>query len=205
MGRCPILFEGLEVGTVVIQPPKDAVEAANDAAYNISKTKDAQLCPFSDGSYCDSNGRGGVGLVCRRQWLPDGWTPDQPGSHPNGDFVKHAWAYTHCTGSMDMEGIGILEAIHLANKTIARQLHVLKAHDCTVTVRVTTDCLSMLRRIATHRKIKEKARKTVTMQLVKKIKGEIQMLQSHGIKVTAELHWCPRNKVAQLIVADELA
>lgn len=203
--KFPILLKDLEVGTVVIQNRHDAVKAATDAAYNISSSKDAQLCPFSDGSYRPKSGRGGVGVVCRRQWLPDGWTSDQTGTNPNGDLFKQAWAYKYTPGILEMEGIGVLEGIHVANKTIARDLDVLKAHNCTVTVRVTTDCDLMLRHIANKRSTKYIDESTVSLQLIKNIKEELQMLQGHGIKVIAELHWCPRNRVAQLIVADQLA
>lgn len=205
MQKRPILFEDLEVGTVVIQNPTDAVEAARDAAFNISKTKDVQFCPFSDGSYYYVGGLGGVGLVCRRQWLPDGWGSDQTGTHPNGDFAKQAWAYENSTGVNEMEGIGVLEGIHAANKAITRDLQALKAHDCTVTVRATTDSDAILHHISSQRKTKEKAEKTISQRLIKRIKEEMKMLQGHGVKVIAELHWCPRNKVAQLKLADGLA
>jgi hypothetical protein len=206
----PILFEDLQVGTVVFQPLTDAASSADDATYKISRTEDGRFCAFSDGSYGTKrkvNGQAGMALVYWRQWLPACWTSarDQTGRHPNGDFVKQAWAYKHSTGSIAMEGIGVLEGIHAANKEISRDLHVLKAHSCTVTVRATTDCKTILFHMARTRPIDEKVEKTVSRQLIKRIKEEMQMLQGHDIKVITELHWCPRNRVVQLSLADDLA
>lgn len=210
MEELPILFKNLEVGKVVIQTEStEAIQVARTAASKLSSAKDTQFCPFSDGSHGrhgrHGNGPGGVGLVYKRQWLPDRWTSDQTGTHPNGDFVKQAWSYTRAVGSMVMEGVGVLEGLHAANKTITRDTHLLKAHGSMVTVRGITDCEGILRHISSKSPVKKKATQTVPPQLIKRIKEEMQMLQSHGVKVIVELHWCPRNKVPQLGMADKLA
>ncbi|KAG8159941.1 hypothetical protein KVR01_010578 [Diaporthe batatas] len=90
MEELPILIDDLEVGKVVIRSEAaQAIQSARDADSNISSVDEhAQFCAFSDGSHRD--GRGGVGMVYRRQWLPDRWAADQTDKHPNGlgAFVK---------------------------------------------------------------------------------------------------------------------
>lgn len=204
MEEFPILIGGLEVGKVVIQKPTDAIRTARDSAFTISTTNDTRFCPFSDGSH--NKDRGGVGLVYRRNWLPKEWAPEQPtGPGPSDHFFQISWPYARSSGNMVMEGIGVLEGLHAANETIRRDLHVLKAQTCTIIVRGTTDCEAILRHIARNGPIKAKAERTVPSQLIKRIRIEIQQLSSHGVKVNVELHWCPRNKVLPLLLADKLA
>ncbi|KAH8766037.1 hypothetical protein F5883DRAFT_522491 [Diaporthe sp. PMI_573] len=209
MEELPVLLKDLVVGKVVIQlKPTEAIQTARDADSKIpeSSTKNTQFCTFSDGSHNRrGDDQGGVGLVYRRHWLPDGWTSEQTGTHPNGEFVKQAWSYTRTFGSIALEGVGVLEGLHAANKTITHNLQVLKAHDSTVTFRGITDCQSILHHIARRSPSSKKAKHTVPQPLIKRIKEEMQMLQSHGVKVIVELHWCPRNKVPQLGMADKLA
>lgn len=199
----PVFVDGQVVGKAILHSgPAEAIKAATEAAFTISKTNHVQFCPFSDASHGGYNGRGGVSVVYRRQWLPDGWTSDQAGTHPDGDFCKRAWSYTRCIGIHALEAVGVLESLHAANKVIARDLQVLKDHDCTVTVKCTTDSREALRHIASRRVGQIPA---LPVELVKRIKQEMQMLHGHGIKVKVELHWCQRNNVPQLCIADQLA
>lgn len=188
------------MGKVVIQKPTEAINAARDAAFTLSTPNEVRFCTFSDGSY--KYERGGVGLVYRRQWLPKEWAPEQQPTDPNRDFVKTAWPYARAIGSMVMEGVGVLKGLQAANKAIRRDLHVLKAQHCTITVRGTTDCAAILRHIARN---DPTWRTTIPSELIKMIKLEIQQLHSHGIRVIVELHWCPRNEIPQLELADKLA
>ncbi|POS74479.1 hypothetical protein DHEL01_v207131 [Diaporthe helianthi] len=135
----------------------------------------------------------------------DGWTSDQTGTHSNGDFFKQAWSYEHAAGNLVLEGIGVLEGFHAANKVITRDLQVLKSHDSTVTVKVTSDCLSIIRHLAINTPLKAKAMRKVPQNLFQMIKEEIKMLHGHGLTVNVELHWCPRNRVPPLQKADQLA
>lgn len=204
MEELPILIGALEVGKVVIQEPTDAIRTARDSAFTISTTNDTRFCPFSDGSH--HKDRGGVGLAYRRHWLPKEWAPEQPkGLGPSDDFIQKSWPYARSSGNMVMEGIGVLEGLHAANEAIRRDLHVLKGQNCTIMVRGTTDCEAILRHIARNIPTRAKAERTVPSQLIKRIKIEIQELSSHGVKVNVELHWCPRNKVLPLSLADKLA
>ncbi|KAG8158361.1 hypothetical protein KVR01_012122 [Diaporthe batatas] len=203
MEQLPILLDGLEVGKAIIQPDTQAIDDAETAAFVISCTNEVRICLFCDGSF--GMGRGGVALVSRTHWLPFGWRSGDTAKLPYWHFSQQAWPYPSATGSMAMEGVGILEAFHEANKIIARDLLVLKEHNGIVTVKITSDCVSMIRHVANNAVVKERTMRTVPPKLIKMIKEEIQMLHGHGIKLTAELHWCPRNKVPQLLEADRLA
>lgn len=76
----PIFLEGLEVGKVVIQLDHEkATQAASEAAFDISRTNQVLFSFFSDGSY--QKGRGGVALVYRMQWLPNGWMDFRSNRH----------------------------------------------------------------------------------------------------------------------------
>lgn len=201
----PILVDSRNVGRVIIERrPKLATKAAEAAASHMSTPKDIQFCPFSDGSHDDRN-RGGVGLAYRRKWLPQGWSSEDAKTDVNGDFVEKAWPYGHAKNNMLMEALGIIEALYAADESIQHNLSVLKKHACTVTVKAMTDCQPMLQHIARQTPPGGKVRQAIPRQIIKQIKDQILALQSHGITVLVEIHWCPRNKVPQMILADMLA
>lgn len=201
----PIVVDGRTVGTAIIKrKPKQATKAARAAASHISTPDDIQFCPFSDGSHDNSN-RGGVGLAYKREWLPRGWAPERDVTDQNGDFVKKAWAYGHSKNNMLMEVVGIVEALNAADESIRQHLPLLRKHACTVTVKATTDCQPLLQHIAKQTPPGGKVSKAVPHQIITQIKDQILALQSHGIQVFVELHWCPRNTVEQMTIADRLA
>lgn len=201
----PILVDGRNVARAIIKRGiRQATKAAEAAASHISTPMDIQLCPFSDGSH-DSNNRGGVGLAHRRQWLPQGWASEHAKTDLNGDFVEKAWPYGHANNNMLMEAVGIIEALYAADESIEQHLPVLKKHTCTVTVKAMTDCQPMLAHIVRQTPPGGKVKQAIPRQLIKQIKDQTLALQSHGITVFVEIHWCPRNKVPQLILADMLA
>lgn len=201
----PILVDGRNVGRAIIKrSPKQATKAAEAAASHISTPVDILFCPFSDGSH-DHNNRGGVGLAYRRQWLPPGWASEHAKTDLNGDFVEKAWPYGHAKNNMLMEAVGIVEALYAADESIQQHLSVLKKNNCTVTVKAMTDCQPMLPHIARQTPPGGKVRQAIPQQIIKQIKDQILALQSHEINVIVEIHWCPRNTVPQLVLADSLA
>lgn len=201
----PIVLDGRNVGTVIIKrSPKQATKAARAIASHISTPTDIQFCPFSDGSHGYDN-RGGVGLVYRRQWLPQGWAPEHAVTNLKSDFVERAWPYGHAKDNMMMEVVGIVEALQAADESIKQHRSILKKHGSTVTVKATTDCQPVLHHIAKQTPSGGKVGKAMPHQIIKQIKDQMLAIQSHGIKVSVELHWCPRNMVQQMTIADNLA
>lgn len=201
----PILADGRKVGTAILKyEPKQATKTARAAAFHVSTPNDIQICPFSDGSH-DTNNRGGVGLAYRRQWLPREWVTQRAVKGVKGEFVERAWPYSYAKNNTLMEVVGIVEALHAANESIQQHIALLKKHACTVQVKATTDCQPLLAHIAKQTPPGGKVSKAIPHQIIKQIKDQIVALQSHGIKVSVEIHWCPRNMVPQLILADKLA
>lgn len=201
----PIHADGRKVGTAIIKyEPKQATKAARAAAFHVSTPSDIQICPFSDGSH-DTSNKGGVGLAYRRQWLPREWARQRAVKGVNSEFVERAWPYDHAKNNMLMEVVGIVEALHAANESIQQHISLLKQHACIVQVKATTDCQPLLAHIAKETPRGGKKSKAIPHQIIKQIKYQILALQNHGIQVSVELHWCPRNMVPQLILADKLA
>lgn len=206
-GDIPIIVEGRSVGQVIIQPDREsAIRLATAAATHISTPNDIQFCSFSDAS--SSQGpeyRGGVGLVYKWRWLPQGWVAGRAATDPAEDMVEKAWPYGYAVGTLVVEGVGILESLHAANEEIKRHRSVLAKHASTVKVKVTTDCQAILHHICRTTPTADKTKKRLPPQLIKNVKDLILSLQDHKIEVAVELHWCPRNMVPQLMRADELA
>ncbi|KAJ0124273.1 hypothetical protein J7T55_005611 [Diaporthe amygdali] len=201
----PIIVEGRTVGrAIIVHNRSQAIKAAEDAASHISTPDNIQICAFTDGSHSRDN-RGGVGLVYRWQWLPREWAAESAAADPCGDFVEQAWPFGHAVGILVMEGVGVLEALHAANEELKRHLPVLKTYASPINVNLTTDCQPIIEHIVRTAPAAERSRKTLPLQLIKQIRDLFLALQNHGLEVTVELRWCPRNMVPQLTTADELA
>ncbi|KAK2606596.1 hypothetical protein N8I77_005333 [Diaporthe amygdali] len=206
--QLPILVEGRNVGKVVIENNASrAIKASRLAAYHVSTPTNTQFCSFSDASYGNRGNMhfGGVALVYRWQWLPREWASDRTAADPSEVFVEQAWAYGHAVGIEVMEGVGVAESLSAADEAIKRQLSVLKKNNCALTVKVTTDNMSVLQHVASTKPMSAKLKTTIPPALINHIKQQVLMLQNHGVTVVVELHWCPRNKVPQLTRADQLA
>lgn len=200
----PIIVEGRAVARVIINHHKEeATKSAHAAASHIPTPDDIQFCPFSDGSLGSEN-HGGVALVYRCPWLPQGWVSEREATIPSGNMVRKAWSYGYAAGSLAMEGVGVLESLYAANEELERHLPALIKHASTVTVKATTDCQSILHYISAGILTTNQAR-AFPPQVINKIHDLILALQGHGIKVIVELHWCPRNMVPPLSAADAMA
>lgn len=200
-----VVVDGRVLASVVINHNKgQACKSAYAAASHISTPDNIQLCPFSDGSHGPDDNRGGVGLAYSYPWLPPEWVTGPEATYPSYYMVRKAWPFGHASGSLAMEGVGVLESLCAANEELKRHLPVLAKHASTVNVRATTDCQWILRNISTGPMSTNQAR-TLPPQLIKKIHDLILALQGHGIKVIVELHWCPRNTAPPLSAADAMA
>lgn len=198
----PVFVDRRALARVVINHNRDqAIESADAAASHVSTPDDVQFCTFSDGSHKIGN-RGGVGVVYRHQWLPKGWAAY--GKTHSGDMVEKAWPFGFAVGSAVMEGVGVMESLHAANEELERYLPVLTEHDSAVTVKAITDSQEILQYISGPRLTPFLARR-FPRELIREIHDRILALHDHGIKVTVELRWCPRNRVPQLERADDLA
>lgn len=216
----PIIVDGRAVARAIIKHDrKQAIESANAAASHVSTPDDIQFCTFSDGSHSiDTENWGGVALAYRYKWLPQGWAAEDEATYPGGDrdmdenvwpfvhadMVAKAWPFGHAVGAAAMEGVGVVESLYAANEELERYLPVLTKHASTVLVKVTTDCQEILKYISKATLAASQAKK-LPPRLVKQMHDLILALQGHGIPVVVELHWCPRNKVPQLLAADALA
>lgn len=204
----PIIVGGHTVARAIINHDKmRASKSASVAASHVSTPSDIQFCPFSDGSH-GADCRGGVALAYRTPWLPQGWEQgwgaEGESTDISGNMVRKAWPYGYAATSLVMEGVGVLESLYAANEELERHLPVLLKHSSTVNVKATTDCQTIIQYVSTGMLTTNQSR-SFPPQLIKKIHDLILTLQSHGVRVFVELHWCPRNMVPPLDAADAMA